>query len=113
MHSFRSSLKWWVFLPFAPVVLLLLLNATYEVLSYFRFDSAASVIDAITIFVTAVPLALYWALGMVLFGIGMSTPYPLQLVEIVAVAILLSACLFAFRILFTMVFRRGRRYDHI
>lgn len=113
MRLLRPFVKWWVFLPFAPVVLLLLLDATYEVLSYFRFYAAASVIDAITIFVTAVPLGLHWAVIILLFGLSMKTPYPLQLVELVAAAALLSACLFVWDFVFTMAFRRARRHDHI
>jgi hypothetical protein len=113
MRLLRPSAKWWIFLPFAPVVLLLLLDATYEVLSYFRLYAAASVIDAVTIFVTVVPLGLHWAVSILLFGLSMRTPYPLQVVELVAAAALFSACLLVSDLAFTMAFHRLRRHDHI
>jgi hypothetical protein len=102
-----------VFLPFVPVTFLVLLDIAYKVLSYFRLYSLAGIVDAITIFVTVVPLALYWAVAIRLCDVGTSTPYSMQLVELVAVAALFSACLFVSDIVFTIVFRRGRRYDHI
>lgn len=106
MRALKSSLKWWVFLPVTPVIFLLLLDGAYAVLSYFRLYWLASVIDAVTIFVTAVPLALYWAISTVFLGVGSSTPYPLQLTALVAVALLFCAGLFVLHVIFTIAFRR-------
>jgi hypothetical protein len=113
MHSLRASLKWWVFLPLAPVVFLLLLDASYAGLSYFRLYWLASVIDAIEIFVTVVSLAPYWSVSILLFGTPWSTPYPLWVAELMIVGVLFSAVLFVFDVVFTIAFRGARPHDNI
>jgi len=113
MHSLRASLKWWVFLPLAPVVFLLLLDGSYAGLSYFRLYWLASMIDAISIFITVVPLAPYWAVSILLFGTRWSTPYPLQVAELMIVAVLFSAVLFVLDAVFTIAFRRAWPHDNI
>jgi hypothetical protein len=107
-RTLRSSLHWWVFLPIAPVLLLVLLDCFYEALSYFRFYGAASVIDAISIFVTAVPLAPYWAVSMLMFGVHTTTPYAVQLVAITSVALVFSIGLFILSVLHTIAFQKRR-----
>src|SRR5256885_4748604 len=96
MHFLRASLRWWVFLPLAPVVFLVLLDGSYAGLSYFRLYWLASIIDAISILITAVPLAPHWAVSILLFGTRSSTPYLLQIAELMIVAVLFSAVLFVF-----------------
>ena len=107
--ALRLSLRWWVFLPLAPVLFLALLEAVYEALSYCGLYRAASVIDAISIFITVVPLMPYWGLSVLLFGVHASTPFGLQLLAIAGIGLLLTVVLFILNFLRTMASPRAPR----
>ncbi len=97
-----------MFLPLTPVLFLLLLDSAYATLSHFQLYGLASAVDAVTIFTDVVPLLPYWAVSFLIFGMRGSTPYPLQMVELLAVGLLFCVALFILDILYATAFNRAQ-----
>src|SRR5947207_2643396 len=102
----RRAIRWWIFVPFAPVVIMVLLDICISVCDHLGLPKLSSAADALSLLNTVVPMASYWVVCIVFFGMTGNTPYALQVVELLAVSVCYCAALYCFSLFIQVLVSR-------
>jgi hypothetical protein len=93
MNAFLNAIRWWVFLPFVPVVLATLLEYWGQIFYHLRFHALLGVVGMLSV-ANAVLLLPYMALASAIFHPRLDLPFWFLALEFSVFAALLCLLLY-------------------
>ena len=108
MKAFRKAIRWWIFLPLAPILLAALSQYSAETFKYFGLHGLQRVAQLVSI-LDAFVLIPYMALSFVAFGWEVEGSFPMIILHLLVFGCLGCLVLYGVNLVAINLIARKRR----